>query len=169
MLHYTVNLERFRHSTVIQLQRASDRARTLKVLRGVIPVEVVVERKRVVVSENFLESTGTECRIGQEAIQISRVRSLNEKGYAVRLAVPPFHKDARTFWRERTHLEDARGNRFARGGYGHYEQGDMVNEVGLEFKAGQDPQMGPPKRLVIEDWVIVRHLIRFEFKDLPLP
>jgi hypothetical protein len=155
--------------TAILLQRGSDKARTLKVLRGVIPVEVVVERKRVIVTEKFLESTGTECRVGQDAIKIIAAEDRKEKGYSVRFTVPPFPRDARTCWVERTHLEDARGNRYQRRLHGDLDGGEMVTRININYEPSNDPQLGPPKRLIIEDWRFVRHLLRFEFKDVPLP
>jgi hypothetical protein len=39
----------------------------------------------------------------------------------------------------------------------------------MSYPQSKDPKLGPPSRLIIEEWVTLYHKIPFEFKDVPLP
>src|SRR5438445_5890888 len=64
-------LQELRHSTEIQLQRSTDTAKTIKMLRGSVPVKVVVERKPVTVTKSIYDSKSTKFKIGGETLEIT--------------------------------------------------------------------------------------------------
>lgn len=83
--------------------------------------------------------------------------------------MPPEKEGVRINWYQRIHLEDARGNRFQSCGTGSSKFGEDDRRVHVRFKETTDPRFGPPKKLILEDWVTLLHPIPFSFKDVPLP
>jgi hypothetical protein len=127
-----------------------------------------VERKPVVVTEKFLESRGTRFRIGGEPLEITQAEQTKGGHCYVRLTVPPDRDDIHAHWHKRIHLEDARGNRYRTSGHGTSNSGGE-HHVMVDYARSDDPMLGRPTRLIVEDWVTVTHPIPFEFKDVPLP
>jgi hypothetical protein len=160
--------EDFQHVAAVRLQRSSAKARTIRVLRGTIPVLVVVERKQVVVTEQFLASEGTAFRIGGDSLKITQAMRIVNGDFYLRLAVPPRQNGVRWLWHERVHLEDARGNRYETCDRGTSISGGQ-HEIQLNYAKAKDPKVGPPSKLIVEDWVTLHHPIPFEFKNIPLP
>jgi hypothetical protein len=158
----------FQHTAEVLLQRSSERTRTIRRLRGTIPVKVVVERKPVVVTEKFLESKGTRFQIGGETLEITQAEQTEGGQCYVRLAVPPDRDGIRTYWHKRIHLEDARGNRYRPAGHGTSSSGGE-HHVMVDYARPEGPMTGRPTRLIIEDQVTLTHPIPFEFKEVPLP
>ncbi len=155
----------------LRLERSSDKARTIKELRGSIPVQVVAGRKPLLVTEDVLNLEETEFPIGNELFKI-KITSVDQTPgrYIAQLAFPdsptmatrslPSH-----FWGERIHLEDAEGNRL-----GHNVRAwNPGISCWIEFSQPKDGTVGPPARLIVDDWTIVHHSIPFIFKDVPLP
>src|SRR5262249_16681181 len=58
------------HSSDVRLRRASETAKTAKVIRGTIPVHAILIRKPVVVSAKVTEATGTTFRAGSESLVV---------------------------------------------------------------------------------------------------
>ena len=127
----------------------------------------MVARKLVVVTENFLQSQGTKCQIGDNPLQITRAEKDANGNIDVAVAVPKDPTGERHYWQDRIHLEDAKGNRYVATGHGSKTTGGR-HEV-LLFYHEKDAKVGPPTKLLIEDWTILHHAIPFEFKDVPLP
>jgi hypothetical protein len=158
----------FQHTSDILLQRSSEKARTIKTLRGVIPVQVVAERKPLVVTEKVLEATGKKFQIGESSLEITQAEKSKDGTYHFRLAVPPDASGVHIRWHDRVHLEDAKGHRYEPHGLGDTHSGG-IHEIMLDYAESKDPAVGPPSKLLVEDWIIVHHPIPFEFKDVPLP
>jgi hypothetical protein len=152
----------------IRLQRTNAKGKTIKQVRGSLPVNVVVARKDVVATEKFLESKGTTARIGNDNLEIL-VASQSEKGDYFNLEIRvPKQEDFSLHWHDRIHLEDAKGHRLKSTSRGYGNVGEKY-WVDFGYPKPDDPDVGPPVKVVIEDWTIVRHPIPFAFKDVPLP
>jgi hypothetical protein len=159
----------FQHTADIHLRRSTDAAKRIKELRGDIPVKVVVERKLVVVSDKVLDSKGTKCKVGGDTLEIVRAEQDEGGGVDINIAIPPDRNGVEMHhWNKRVHLEDDKGNRFESSGGGHSISGEM-REVIVHYRAPKDSKLGPPTKLIIEDWVILDHRVPFAFKDVPLP
>ena len=152
----------------VALQRSSETAKSIKSIRGNIPVVVVVERKQVVVTDKVLESKGAKCRVGNGTLMIKE-SEIDEKGdYQITIALPADQDGIRLLWHDRIFLEDAIGNKYKPHSTTTTCSGND-QEVSYSYGQPKDPKVGPPSKLIIEDWVILRHSIPFEFKDVPLP
>jgi hypothetical protein len=156
--------------TDIRLRRASDSAKTLKLVRGTITVKSILIRKDVVVTSKLMESGGTMFKAGNDGLQISRVQNQGGNYVEVEVAVPR-DDTGRSYneWSQRFHVEDDAGNRFQSSGGGSRSDGRGY-WISMYFSPPFNKQnVGPATKLVFEDWVVHEHSIPFEFKDVPLP
>jgi hypothetical protein len=155
-------------SSDIRLRRASETAKTLKLVRGVVPVKMILMRKPVVVTNKILDASGTSFRAGTDSMQISRVT--NQGGsFEVEIVVPREENSGRREWHERFHVEDSAGNKFRMNGRGTSSDG-RTYRISMYFSPPfNKKEVGPPAKLVFDEWVIHDYDIPFEFKDVPLP
>jgi len=155
--------------TDVRLRRASETAKSLKVVRGMIPVKTILIRRNVVVTTKVLESAGTKFRAGSDGLEITRVDNQGGGSLSVEIAVPQHDGNRNIQWYERFHVEDDAGNKFQSHGSGSRSTG---TQWWISIYCGppfNKKNVGPPTKLVFEDWVIHDHEIPFEFKDVPLP
>jgi hypothetical protein len=83
--------------------------------------------------------------------------------------IVPREDTGRREWHERFHVEDAAGNKFQMNGRGTSSDG-RTYRISMYFSPPfNKKEVGPPAKLVFEDWIIHEHEIPFEFKDVPLP
>lgn len=155
----------------VRLRRAGESAKTIKVVRGAIPVRTVLIRRPVVVTTKLLESTGTSFRAGQESLQITRVQNQGGGSVEVQVLIP--YERNRDWsqvekWYQRFHVEDDAGNRFQDHGRGSSSNGNHY-WISMYYGAPNGKAVGAPTKLVFEDWVVHDHAIPFEFKDVPMP
>jgi hypothetical protein len=153
----------------LRLRRASEEAKTLKVVRGTIPVKTILLRKQVVVTNKVLESSGTRFRAGTDGLEITQVNNQGGGSLSVEIAVPREDGNRNWQWYDRFHVEDEAGNRFQSHGSGSRSNGQQ-NWISIYWGPPfNKKKVGPPTKLVFEDWVVHDHEIPFEFKDVPLP
>jgi hypothetical protein len=151
----------------VRLRRASETAKSIKLVRGTIPVKAILIRKPVVVTSKVMESTGTSFRAGEESLQITRVQNQGGGSIEVQIQVPRDYEQNGQ-WYERFHLEDDAGNRFQDHGRGSQSNGRQY-WISIYYGPPNGKAAGPPTRLIFEDWVVHEHAIPFEFRDVPLP
>ena len=150
------------------MQRSTEKAKTIKVLSGTIPVMVVVSRKQVVAIEKVLESKGTTFQIGGDSLEIKECEIDKRGDYQIRIAVPNYRDSIDLRWHDRISLQDASGKEYKARSWGSMRSGEHC-EIDMTYHQSKDNTLGPPSRLIIEDWVTLHHAIPFEFKDVPLP
>lgn len=156
-------------SADVRLRRASETAKTVKLVRGTIPVRAIVIRRPVVVAGKVLEAGGTSFKAGTDSLQILRVNNQGGGSVEVEILVPREESGNAREWHERFHLEDEGGNRFQMNGRGTSSDG-RTYRISMYFSPPfNNKKVGPPARLVFEDWVIHDHAVPFEFRDVPLP
>jgi len=87
----------------------------------------------------------------------------------VEIIVPREENSGRREWHERFQVEDDKGNKFRMNGRGTSSDG-RTYRISMYFSPPFNKKdVGPPTKLVFEDWIIHEHEIPFEFKDVPLP
>ncbi|HJZ92474.1 MAG TPA: hypothetical protein VKE40_16475 [Gemmataceae bacterium] len=151
----------------VRLRRASETAKTIKLVRGTIPVKAILIRKPVEVTSKVMESTGTTFRAGDESLQITRVQNQGGGSIEVQIQVPREH-DQNWQWYERFHLEDDAGNQFQDHGRGSQSNGQKY-WISIYYGPPNGKAVGPPTKLIFQDWVVHEHAIPFQFRDVPLP
>jgi len=155
-------------SSDIRLRRASESAKSVKLVRGVVPVKMILIRRPTVVTNKILEASGTSFRAGADSMQISRVT--NQGGsFEIEIIVPREESGNRRDWHDRFHVEDAAGNKFQRNGSGTSSDGRTYRISMYYSPPFNKKDVGPPTKLIFEDWIIHDYEIPFEFKDIPLP
>jgi hypothetical protein len=155
----------------VRLRRASETAKTAKVIRGAIPVKTVLIRRPVIVTTKLMESTGTSFRAGQESLQITRIENQGGGSIQVQLQIPYDRNmdwSQVEKWYHRFHVEDDAGHRFQDHGRGSQSNG-MQYHISMYYGPPNGKAVGPPTKLIFEDWVVHDHEIPFEFRDVPLP
>ena len=94
------------------LHRTDKNAKAIRELRGWIPVRVVVERKRVLVTDDFLKSNGTKFQLGEATYEIANTRHLGNIITSLSISGPRFSPEIDSRWPDRVRFEDADGNRW---------------------------------------------------------
>ena len=153
----------------VRLRRASESAKSIRVVRGTIPVRTILIRRPVVVTSKVLESGGTSFRAGTDSLHIKQVRNQGGGSIEVEIQVPREEGGSYREWHERFSLEDEAGNKFQMNGRGSSSNGREYS-ISMYFSPPFNKNnVGAPAKLVFEDWVIHEHAIPFEFRDVPLP
>jgi len=176
------------HSTYgnLNLNRAGDKSATsIKTLKAKIGImllsgttpEISVADPLKVKAKPFVGRT-LEIEIA------SLVEDANNKGqYLLDVtmkrvgAVDPDREDynwSNNIW-NKIELIDANGNRYKSFGPNNFNNNGAAIQMTVPFGAddrrgnGKPAKLGPPVRLLVNEWLSVTHEVTFEFKDLPLP
>lgn len=164
------------YSSQLQLAPPMKEARAVKLLRGTIPVTLLAGQNPEIVVTDILtvkkkKFTGTETEI-----QIEEVKEINNKTqYSIKMSIRNNAKNANQDYswtnsvHQRLELFDAKGNKYASHGY-NWENSSPAN-VTATFMYGNNgvATLGPPARLVYNQWTMMQHQVEFEFRNLPLP
>jgi len=161
--------------TSANLRRVSEKATTIKVLRGTVPVNLLTEQKPVVVTDKVLTDKGKKLKVDSTSILLHEATVLPTKQVQLKLAITEDSKDSNDYtWMntmyQRLQLLDDKGNPYQNHGTSWGNSGP--NHVELTMTFGPPPAAGKdasPAKLVFQSWSTVTHLLAFEFKDIPLP
>jgi hypothetical protein len=160
--------------TGLSLTRISEKATTIKVIRGVVPVTILVEQKPVDLVDDFLKAKGKKTTVGELEFNIENVQKQPNNQYQVKFTVTNKGNPNDYTWQntlyQRIELLDAKGNKYQN--WGSNWHGGGGNNVTLTMTysgnfGGTKP--GDPKRFVYQHWVTRQHDVHFELKDVPLP
>lgn len=174
-------------SMSVNLSRGDRGATSIKSLKGKVRVEllsgtapeVVVPDPLKVKKKTFAgRTTDLEVTAVEEVANAKGVYSVSVTAKS-RTPVDPNRGDNYVWANaipQRLELADDKGNRYFSYGLqqsNHAAGGiQMVMQFGPENRrtgvAGPD-KLGPPARLVLNEWLTVTHEVTFEFKDIPLP
>jgi hypothetical protein len=71
---------------------------------------------------------------------------------------------------QKLELADAKGVKYVSNGINNYISNSptMLKAV-YQFSPPQKGKVGPPAKLILNQWLTIAHELEFEFKDLPLP
>jgi hypothetical protein len=160
----------------VQLSGPDPAARSVKVLRGALPVTILAEQKPEIVVEKVLEVKDRKFEGNQVTLEIEGVKDGPGKTYQVAMTARRGTTGATAHdyaWtnslHQRVELTDEKGNKFLAHGF-NWTNGTPTSVQGT-FMFG-DPgtgQLGKPYKLTYYDWVTLQHQVEFEFRDLPLP
>ncbi|HEY7426581.1 MAG TPA: hypothetical protein VH682_20265 [Gemmataceae bacterium] len=165
----------YMQQTQLQLHRLSERASKVKVVRGELPVTLLVEQKPVVVAANVLKAKGTKNTAGTTTFHFEDVTVQPNKQYQVKLTITEDNKENPNDWTwmntmlQRIELQDDKGNKFQTYGTNFGNSGPNQVQVTLTYGAPPNGKIGTPSKFVFQQWRTMQHLVPFEFKDLPLP
>jgi hypothetical protein len=157
------------------LHRPSERPSRVKVVRGILPITLLVEQKPVVVADNILKAKGKKSTVGTTSFHFEDVTVLANKQVQIKVSIREDNKDNPNDWTwmntmyQRIELQDDKGNKFAVFGTSWGNSAPNNVQMTLTYGAQGNAKMGPPSKFVFQQWKTLQHQVRFEFKDLPLP
>lgn len=162
------------YASQVQLAPPAKDARFVKVLRGSIPVTLLAEQKPEIVIDEILKVKNKKFTGNETEIQIDEVKD-NKTSFSIKMTVRNNAKNANQDYswtnsvHQRLELVDAKGNKYHSHGY-NWENSSPANiSATFMFGTNGNAALGPPARLVYNQWSMMQHQIEFEFRDLPLP
>lgn len=165
----------FCQQTQVNLFRASRDARMARLIRGTVPVTLLVEQKPGIIVDKILMVKGKKFKAGDTDLDIEEVKDNGGKTYQVKMTVRkaddknPNDYTWRNSLHQRLELQDAQGNKYQSQGYADANFTATGVQGSFLFGDPGNVKLGPPAKLVYYTWVMMQHTIAFEFKDLPLP
>jgi hypothetical protein len=164
------------HALQVELGRPAPAARRIGVLRGTVPVTLLVEQKAAVVAvADVLKSKGKEFKAAGISGKMNGVEETTgrrgTKEYRLQMTFvvdQPTGYNLMHRFREQIELHDAEGHKYQAWGSSMSGSGARLD---CEFTFA-DPgvgKLGPPAKLMYTPWVTMQYPVPFEFKDLPLP
>lgn len=165
----------FVHDAWINLNRVARDSQSVKRLRGIVPVRLLVEQAPDLVAEKVLNAKNLRLKSASTELDIEEVKEAagGPKRYDVKFAVRNLRGEGGLDYnfyasvRYRLELQDAKGTKYIWGGGGW---GGNENSVRGTFSFNHPGgEVGPPARIVFYAWNTLYHRVAFEFRDLPLP
>ncbi len=162
--------------TSVNLRRVSEKANTIKTVRGTVPINLLTEQKPVVISDKVMTEKGKKVKVDSTSIVVQEATVLPSKQIQLKLSITEEGKDNNDYtWMntmyQRLQLVDDKGNPYPNHGTSWGNSGP--NHVELTMTFGEQPANGEkgkaPSKLIFQSWTTMTHQLAFEFKDIPLP
>src|SRR5262249_15438676 len=105
------------HQTQANLSWPSKTSRTVKLLRGVIPVTLLADQKPSIVTDRILSSKGKRFKVGDATFHIEDITEMPGKQYQIKMSVTENSKDNPNDYsriqtiQQRLDLQDDKGNK----------------------------------------------------------
>ncbi|HEV3118697.1 MAG TPA: HEAT repeat domain-containing protein [Gemmataceae bacterium] len=164
--------------TQFTLQPATKPAATLKVLRGTIPVEVLVQRKALIAVDNFLtDKTKIHKGEGEVTLAILQVQDNgNGRSGSIRFFLSGVERPSNLnpnfnpgFAPAAFEITDAQGQHFQVNQNVNFANPNERNMEGNLFFNAMSPNMGAAVKLTYHSNKAVRTAVPFEFHSVPMP
>jgi hypothetical protein len=155
-------------------------ARTVRLLKGSMPVTLLAEQKPLIVVDKILAAQGRKLQQGTAHLDVEEVKedgnAAGGKTYQLKLSLRETRKDSPNDYSwvnslyQRIELHDAKGGKYASRGM-HWLNSTPTSVQGTFIfgDPGNNAQLGPPTQLIYYAWVTLDHEVAFEFRNLPLP
>ena len=160
--------------TQVNLQRPSEKSSIAKVVRGTVPLTLLIEQKPAVVADKVLDAKGTKATVGTTQFVIEDVTEEKGKQYKIKMTITedvkgnPNDYSLNNSLYSRLELQDDKGAKYQI--YGSSWNGGGPGQLQVEFTFGAaGANAGPPAKLIFQEWKTLQYSAPFEFKDLPLP
>jgi hypothetical protein len=157
----------------VRLRRPSAKATGIAVVRGALPLTLLVDEKPAVLTD-LLSAKGKNGKAGSTGFHVDDVVPQPGGRARVKLTVKEGKPADGTGFQwmdtltQRIEVRDDGG-----GNYQIVSGGcrSSPNETQLDLVFGPEPgaKLGPPSKLIFHDWTTREHLASFELKELPLP
>ncbi|HMC63948.1 MAG TPA: HEAT repeat domain-containing protein [Gemmataceae bacterium] len=175
--YYYGGNSRFHQQASINVAPPSKDARNVKIIKGTVPITLLVEKKPEVIVEKITTVKNKKFTVDKTELNIIEVSEPNRgqgKQYNVKLTITDKSKVGTNDYNwnntiyQRIELQDAKGNKYMSNGMmeGSSSPGNMQ---GTFMFADWNGQNGPATKLVFYKWITMDYSVPFEFKNLPLP
>lgn len=159
----------------VNLNRPSEKATSVRVLRGTVPVTLLAEQKEVVITDNILTAKGKKFAVGSTTFLVEDINEQPNKQYQLKLSVTEDNKDNPNDYTwmnalyQRIELHDPKGAKFQVFGSNWGNSSANHVQLTMTYGAPANAKIGPPAKFIYYAWTTLVHQAPFEFKDLPLP
>lgn len=159
----------------VQLMPAAEGARTIKIIRGSVPVFLEKDKKTTVLLDSLKDIQGKKLKAGKTTVEIDLFKEGARGRYSLYVTMTRDkpannnNEDELDELEGSLELQDDKGNSYGIYGSGTSSDGTVTEahySFGAPFNGGN---IGPPSKLVYVTRTSVEHLVPFEFKDIPLP
>jgi hypothetical protein len=175
MAYYNGGYKSYTQQAQVTLVRGARGAQVVKLLRGHVPLTLLMEQKQDLVVEKVLTAKGKKFKSADANLAIDDVTETGAKQYQVKLSVTkqgennPNDYTWRNSLYQRLELQDAKGNKYMSQGFTEANFSPAGVNGTFLFGDNGNADLGPPVKLIYYTWATLQHTVSFEFKDLPLP
>jgi hypothetical protein len=159
----------------MNLIRVSEKASSIKLIRGVVPCTLLVDQKPMTLSDDIMKAKGKKQTIGELEFTIEDVQKQPNSQYSVKFSVANKGNPNDYTWQNtlynRLELMDAKGNKYQNWGSSWHGGGGNSVSMTLTYNGSNaNPNKpGDAKKFVYQHWVTKQHDVHFELRDVPLP
>ncbi len=154
------------------LVRPSERATSIKLLKGYIPLTLLTEQKAVEITRELEKANNLKVEIDSLTFTVQEVKEQPGGQWQVRMIISNDAAENDYSWTnalyQRIEVYNAAGDRMQNYGSSWGNNGPNLVNMTLTFRNPGGKQ-GKPQRLVFQNWTTLNTLAPFEFKDVPLP
>jgi len=170
--YYGGNYKQMSMQATINLERRSEKATTLKRLKGVIPMTVLVQQKPITVADKILSAKGTKKKIGDLEFNVQDVKKMPNNQVQIQFSITNKAGNDYTWQNSiynRLELHDEKGNKFNI--WGTRWGGSGPNNVSMTLTYGNNglAKAGTPTKFVFIHWETKQYDVAFDFRNVPLP
>lgn len=150
-------------------------ARSVSLVKGVIPVTLLTKQDPTVVTDKLAEAKGKKFEVGGSGFLIEDIAFTAGKQYQIKLAIDEEKPQGGNEYtrihsvHQRLEVQDAAGVKYRSFYNSISTTGASHARVTLTLDNANAGAIGPPAKLVYYNWATMEHEVGFEFKDLPLP
>jgi hypothetical protein len=161
--------------TQVALVGPGTNARSVKLIKGALPVTLLVEQRPEITVEQILTVKDKKFEGKDASLEIAEVKEAAGKTYHIVMTARRNGKDQGNDYtwtnslHQRIELTDAKGQKFQSHGFNWVNGTPTTVNGTFMFGEGGNAAMGKPHKLTYYGWVTMQHQVEFEFKDLPLP
>jgi hypothetical protein len=162
-------------ATNVSLMSASRTAKTVKIVKGFVPVTLLAETKPVVVTDKIQSAKGKKIKVGSATFNIEDVTVAANKQITIKVQFSEESKDNDYDYsriqsiQQRLEFQDEKGNKIPCNVNFQNFQSPTSAEFTVNSQPGSNNKAGVPTKLVFHHWILMEHEVPFEFHDLPLP
>jgi hypothetical protein len=170
--YYGGNYKQLTMHVGVNLERRSEKASTLKVLRGVVPMTILVEQKPMLITDKILSAKGVKKTLGELEFNIQEVKKMPNNQVQVRFTVTKKGGNDYTWQNSlynRLELSDDKGNKFNIWGTSWGGSGANVVNLTLTYGTQGVVKVGTPTKFAFMHWETKQYDVAFEFRNVPLP
>jgi hypothetical protein len=157
----------------VNMVRVSRDAQSVKRVKGLVPLRVLVEQAPELVVDKVLTAKGRKLKSETCELEIEDVKHEAGNRCEIKFNLQNIRGEGATDYnfynsvRHRFELRDAKGVKYtwSGGGWG----GNDNNVRGTFTFTHPGGEAGPPAKLIFYGWTTLYHRVPFEFRDLPLP
>jgi len=154
----------------------ADSSRTVKYIKGNIPVTLITAQKQELLTTEVLKAKGKQFTSGKITMSIENVTE--NPGGQVAIDMNVTNSDSKNdpndyTWQnsiyQRLEVQDGEGNKFGHAGCSWGGSGPGQMHLTLRVMPPVGPKAAPAAKLLFQAWTTMQSAVTFEFKDLPLP